>query len=227
MRKYPLIANKLLYFYDAWIVGSAANEAIKNPRDLDIVVPFKEWNHAAQLIPRDATVNSLGGFKFKDEDVMVDVWPADIHSLLTASASKHFYHPWSETRIIKEHPKNLEESMQGRTVEDLRGLMLSHFNKNCDGMHGLDITTLLGAEIEKLKRNTINFIPVKETLPSEAGYYLVKGKYFETENSGVHCSTAYFKDGEWFANECLNYRYTNIFEWSNLPIALHGLLGFR
>ncbi len=43
----PPIARKLVLVHDAWIVGSAANIEVITPRDVDILVPFREWYRAA------------------------------------------------------------------------------------------------------------------------------------------------------------------------------------
>lgn len=70
--------------FQAWIVGSAADPSNKNPRDYDVIVPYSEWGRASHLIPKDAKVNSFGGWKFYDEDYQceIDVWPGELSFIL-------------------------------------------------------------------------------------------------------------------------------------------------
>lgn len=100
MNKYPRIVCCLVNKFDAWIVGSAAdpNKASK-PRDYDVLVPFAMWNSAASLIPVDSKPNSFGGWKFRDGDVDVDVWPGDLCWILTSPKTKFAIHPRSGTLV--------------------------------------------------------------------------------------------------------------------------------
>ena len=74
-RKLPSLVAMLTTSHDAWIVGSAADPDVENPKDFDVQVPYSEWGKACMLIPKDAKVNCLGGFKCKSDGVDVDVWP--------------------------------------------------------------------------------------------------------------------------------------------------------
>lgn len=101
-RVLPALASKLTTHFGAWVVGSGANPDAKEfPRDLDLVVPFHAWHLAAQLIPRDAAVNSFGGWKFDDEGVSVDVWPADLASLMTNPLVCHLWQPATGARFSR------------------------------------------------------------------------------------------------------------------------------
>lgn len=64
--------------YDAWVVGSAANPAIEDPRDYDVIVPPSRWPMIAGLVPRDATPNTFGGFKFTSDGCEIDMWCGDM-----------------------------------------------------------------------------------------------------------------------------------------------------
>ncbi len=97
----PELVAKLTCSFDAWIVGSAADPENKDPRDYDVLVPFREWQKASQLIPKDAKRNSLGGFKCISDNKEVDVWPGDLDFVLKSSKLKWAYHPFSGIRITK------------------------------------------------------------------------------------------------------------------------------
>lgn len=98
MRKYPIIVSQLVNCFDGWLVGGSAFET--GPKDYDVVIDPGNWNKVAQMIPKDAKVNSFGGWKFKDEGgVEVDVWPETLNSLMTNHFVKNLYHPRSNTAI--------------------------------------------------------------------------------------------------------------------------------
>jgi hypothetical protein len=65
------------------------------------VIPFSHWKDAAMLIPKDAKVNTFGGWKCVSEGVEVDVWPGDLGWLMTNSAFTYAWHPRTGTRIGK------------------------------------------------------------------------------------------------------------------------------
>jgi hypothetical protein len=93
MREYPPIVTKLVNFHDGWIVGSAAYRA--SPRDIDVLIPFSQWNKASLLIPPDAKPNTFGGWKFMDEGLEIDVWPGELSELLSLGKTDEVYHPKS------------------------------------------------------------------------------------------------------------------------------------
>jgi len=94
MKHPPTLVCALVYGHDAWIVGSAAKRDVENPRDYDVLVPFKNWNAACFLIPPDATCNSFGGWKCNtSEGIEVDVWPGDLGALMTHDVMKYAWHP--------------------------------------------------------------------------------------------------------------------------------------
>jgi hypothetical protein len=96
----PLVAL-LTNFHEAWIVGSAADPGVKKPRDYDVVVPFRNWRAAAGLIPKDAWVNSFGGWKSVSAGVEVDVWPGDLDVLLQHPKTSYIWQPHTGTRLVK------------------------------------------------------------------------------------------------------------------------------
>ena len=97
----PDLVAHLTHACDAWIVGSAADPENVEPRDYDVVVPFSAWNIATNMIPRDATVNSFGGWKCISCGVEVDVWPGDLGWVLQRPRCKWAWHPLSGVRITK------------------------------------------------------------------------------------------------------------------------------
>ncbi len=100
---YPDVVTKLGYNCDAWLVGSAADPANNTPRDYDILVPFYMWHIACLCIPKDATPNSFGGWKFVEKGVQFDLWPGELSWLAQQNKFKYAYHIKSNTRIIKEN----------------------------------------------------------------------------------------------------------------------------
>ena len=101
MIKYPELVTKLTTMCSAWIVGSAANELNENPRDYDIYIPMKYWMEASMLIPKDAVINRMGGFKCKSEGIEIDVWTGDMNDFVATEYFKYAYHPKTGVRIIK------------------------------------------------------------------------------------------------------------------------------
>lgn len=97
----PPLAIALTHNFDAWIVGSAAAPDALNPRDIDIIVPHYEWNRAAHLIPKDAKVNSFGGFKCVQDGIEMDVWPGDLGWLMQRPKACWAWHPASGVRLCK------------------------------------------------------------------------------------------------------------------------------
>ena len=60
------------------------------PKDYDILVPFVKWSRIAPLIPRNAELNSFGGWKFRTtKGIEVDVWPGDLQGYLAACKSRY------------------------------------------------------------------------------------------------------------------------------------------
>lgn len=103
MRAFPALVCQLIERFDAWIVGSACDTL--NPKDYDIVVPWKYWDAAALLIPKDATVNTFGGWKCQSEGKEVDVWPGDLGMLFLSTAAKHAWQPKYGIRLKREGEK--------------------------------------------------------------------------------------------------------------------------
>lgn len=102
MRAEPELVSKLVIIHDAWVVGSAADPNNKEPRDWDVIVPYSKWNAACQLIPKDAKVNSFGGFKCISEGKEVDVWPDELGNVMQCQKAKFAWHPRSGIRLTKE-----------------------------------------------------------------------------------------------------------------------------
>lgn len=101
MKSLPAIAIKLTHICNGWIVGSAANPENVSPRDIDILIPFRNWNVASSLIPSDAKPNTFGGWKFTSKGVEFDVWPGDLDQLLLNDKAELAWHPQSGIRLKK------------------------------------------------------------------------------------------------------------------------------
>lgn len=104
--KYPALVTKLTTICSGWIVGSAALDPFevvdKPPRDYDIYIPMSQWRTASALIPKNATINRMGGFKCISEGIEVDVWTGDMHEFLSSAMFKAAYHPQTGIKIIRE-----------------------------------------------------------------------------------------------------------------------------
>jgi hypothetical protein len=89
MLKIPRLVS-MMVGSGALIVGGIARayaegdeEYLENAKDWDVMVTeLDNWYDIALLIPKDATVNSFGGWKFKDNGVEVDVWPESLEHYL-------------------------------------------------------------------------------------------------------------------------------------------------
>lgn len=74
----------------ALIVGGVARayaegdeDYLANLKDYDLMVTsFDLWYDIALLIPKTATVNSFGGWKFRENGFEVDVWPETLEHYL-------------------------------------------------------------------------------------------------------------------------------------------------
>lgn len=113
--QYPPTVLKFFQLCGAWLIGSSAKPGLTITRcdghimytdsdegkDLDIVVPFSHWYTAAQLIPKNATVNTFGGWKFTENSKVVDVWPDDLTTILKNKTVKSnwAFHPRTNTRV--------------------------------------------------------------------------------------------------------------------------------
>jgi hypothetical protein len=97
----PALVRKLVINCNGWIVGSASKPEIDlaTVRDIDVVIPFSYWSIAASHIPPTATPNTFGGWKIKDGEVTVDVWPDDLGLMFTSKLSYGAWHPRSDTYI--------------------------------------------------------------------------------------------------------------------------------
>lgn len=83
------VSLQLCHLYDAMVVGSSARTLAHNLNepltDVDIVVPIDRWTLACKLIPRNATANVYGGFRFLDGETEVDVWADDAARVVLSS----------------------------------------------------------------------------------------------------------------------------------------------
>lgn len=82
----PPVKISILCRSGACIVGSYANylmEEGKEFKDYDLIVPPEKWYIVSPLIPKNATINMYGGWKFNDEKGnIIDIWPSSIEQYL-------------------------------------------------------------------------------------------------------------------------------------------------
>lgn len=100
IKQLPMTVKFFVQNFDAWIVGSAASPKanISDIADFDVIVPFHEWHKAVSLIPKDATRNSYGGWKYKDGKVEVDVWPGGLLNFMFSDLPKFLWQPRFDLR---------------------------------------------------------------------------------------------------------------------------------
>lgn len=128
MRQIPRIVALLTHNLDAWVVGSAADPEVKNPRDWDIVVPHHNWYKALMVMPKKDTIkpNSFGGWKFSDEDeggVEIDMWPGEMGWIMQRPKIKWVWHPATDVRFRKTADPRKEEA--GKMCDQLGNLLLN------------------------------------------------------------------------------------------------------
>lgn len=90
---FPKIVNVMLMIApSSFVIGTYADPDSKEDKDIDIAVTLSEWFTLAPFIPKDASPNSFGGWKFNtDEGIEVDIWPEDIGKLMTTPNVKYMY----------------------------------------------------------------------------------------------------------------------------------------
>lgn len=103
-KQLPPIVTALTYRHKAWVVGSAAPPESKMSAlgDIDVIVPFSERSSAACLIPDSAVKTKFGGWRFKDRNIMVDVWPDDLANLFLSQQMRTAWQPLYGIRISKK-----------------------------------------------------------------------------------------------------------------------------
>lgn len=94
---YPSLVRKLTTTCNGWIIGSACYK--KNPRDYDIFIPLPFWSIACKIIPKEAVVNTLGGFKCISDNKEIDIWTCEMYELFTSNFFKQAYHPQSGIKL--------------------------------------------------------------------------------------------------------------------------------
>ncbi len=99
------ISRVLCYVFDGWIVGGAVPyiscKSEESPKDIDIIVSPNVWREVSLILPKNSILNTLGGMKFIDNGVSVDVWPDEIGRLLTQSYPTTLYSPIHNVTIGK------------------------------------------------------------------------------------------------------------------------------
>lgn len=76
----PPTARKFCWNYDGVIIGGYVKFLLgeaESAKDLDIIIPLHKWPEACRLVPTGSKSNCFGGFKFREGNIEVDVWPGD------------------------------------------------------------------------------------------------------------------------------------------------------
>lgn len=108
----PDTVRQLCWGHNAWLIGGFvdylmklyAGEKCGEFRDIDVIVPYHEWQKAAYLLGGvDAVANKFGGFEFKEDDITVDVWPDDVARVLAEfKEGTKAFHPKTRTLLVCE-----------------------------------------------------------------------------------------------------------------------------
>lgn len=103
MIPYPRLVGQLVTLFDAWIVGSGANPNtdLTKVRDWDVAVPYRNWPKAALIIPKDAKVNTFGGWKCQSDGQTVDVWPDDLDTIVDSHMNTYAWQPRQGVRLMR------------------------------------------------------------------------------------------------------------------------------
>ena len=90
----------MVQHFNGWIVGSAANpqKNILQVKDVDVIIPFSEWNKVTGLIPNNAVKNSYGGWKYIEDGITVDVWTDDLNHFMNSSNPEYLWQPRNNFR---------------------------------------------------------------------------------------------------------------------------------
>lgn len=100
-RVWPAVILLWTQHHSAWIVGSAADPNKVRPRDVDVMIPWRNWPQAAAHVPKDAKPSTFGGWKFQQGGVTIDVWPDSLDRLVELARFSWAWHPATDTRICK------------------------------------------------------------------------------------------------------------------------------
>lgn len=73
-----------------------------DPHDWDLIVPFPLWATIAARIPQSATSTRFGGWRFSENNVQIDIFPADMLTLMQYPSFGIMWHPktnalWTRT----------------------------------------------------------------------------------------------------------------------------------
>lgn len=101
-RMIPKTALLFCNLHDAWVVGSMADPTVTEAGDVDIMVPWSNWPAAAAHIPPDAKPTTLGGWRFMDGKIEVDVWPDTLDRLAAMDFFRGAWHPKTGTRLTRD-----------------------------------------------------------------------------------------------------------------------------
>ena len=104
LKELPPKVRVITTLYDCWIVGSASKEqAIASTlKDIDIIVPFHVWTYVASILPKDTKLNSFGGHRFKDNGILIDIWPDTLDNIFLNHICLSAWQPKYNIRVYKE-----------------------------------------------------------------------------------------------------------------------------
>jgi len=102
--RFPTSARKICNF-GAWVVGGAILD--DDPKDIDLLIPWEHWPVVAALIPQDARPTNLGGWRWDEDGVTIDVWPDRLSRLLSRPGIlTEAWHPLTGTHVKSSKVKS-------------------------------------------------------------------------------------------------------------------------
>lgn len=98
MTRLPKRIYAIVCKHNVWLVGSAVTK--DDAKDVDLLVSFRDWPEVAIHIPPDAKPNTFGGFKWKEDNISIDMWPGDLSDLAASYMFKAAHNFKSGVTVI-------------------------------------------------------------------------------------------------------------------------------
>lgn len=96
-KQLPIEIKQMCQLFDCMIVGSTVDGT---KSDVDMIVPYNKWQQAASFLSRlyIVSLNKFGGYRFKVQGTMVDIWPFSLEETFAGCQFSNVYIP--KSRIL-------------------------------------------------------------------------------------------------------------------------------
>lgn len=97
-KQLPIEVKQMCQLFDCMVVGSTV-DGVKS--DVDLIVPYHKWQSAASTLSQMYTVslNKFGGYRFKVQNTMIDIWPFSLEELFAGTQFSNVYIPKSRIEL--------------------------------------------------------------------------------------------------------------------------------